>query len=427
MKKLLYISWVMVLLLAACSKDKNDPAPGERPDERLSATLDAYKAQLVGAENGWKAVLYPEGGAGYSFLLNFTADDRVRMLSDIDAGTAETSLVSTYRLKALQKPALLFDTYSYLHILADPDETKSGGVRGEGKFSDFEFSFDSVTPDSITLIGTQKGSKLVLVRASAADAANYIPRIAEHVSALENINAFTTYFRRLDLGGRSYDISIRTDIRFITFSYMEGGVMQTFTTSYYFSEDGLVLLEPFTDAGFTITALNALQYDAANREIDLQVNGAAATIRGTTRPASIDPQAARNFYNNPPNGVYWLTLGFTVEGVEDALRLRDLPDFQLLVYWPRYGTSNGTTYDLMGFVFGNSIMYGPAAVPSFTSDGRIVYRLLGTLGEIPEDHAPKVEAFTQQWTIPEGYFVIQTGADSYDLVSAKDAKTWISF
>ena len=427
MKRMIYLSWLIVVLLSACQKDDNDPAPGERPDERLTQKLSTYKAQLVGAENGWKAILYPEGGAGYSFLFDFTEDDRVRMYSDISAGTAAESLQSTYRVKGQQQPTLLFDTYSYLHILADPDETKSGGVRGEGKFSDFEFTFDSVSADSVVLTGIQKGSRLILVRATPDEAANYISRTAEQVSALENINAFTTYFKRLTIGNRSYDISIQTDVRYITFSYYDGGVLKSFSTSYFFNENGLVLLEPFNDAGFTITSLNALEYDATDGDIDFNVNNVAGRIQESTRPATIDPQAARTFYNNPPNGTYWLSLGFTIEGVEDALKLSSIPDFSVLVYWPKQGTSDGITYDLMGFAFGNSILYGPTAVPTFTNDGRIIYSRLGALGEVPEQDAPIMEAFAQQWTDPEGYYVVQTGPQSYDLVSAKDAKTWISF
>ena len=68
---------LLIGLLSACEKDDNDPAPGERPDERLDQVLSEYKAQLVGAEHGWKATLYPEGGSGYSFLFDFKENDRV--------------------------------------------------------------------------------------------------------------------------------------------------------------------------------------------------------------------------------------------------------------------------------------------------------------------------------------------------------------
>ena len=427
MRKFLLFGLLLVSMLSACDKDDNDPAPGERPDERLEKTLGEYKSQLVSAEHGWKATLFPEGGAGYSFLFRFLENDRVVTLSDISAAAATTPLESTYRLKAGQQPSLLFDTYTYLHILADPDETKSGGERGQGRSSDYEFSFEEVSPDSIVLTGNYNGSRLVLVRATAEEASNYIPRINEHIQAFEGINNFSLYFKQLTIGGQSFDIRVNTTLRTITFTYDDGSGMKSFTTGYYYTLDGVTLLQPLRIGDLTIANFNDLEYQASQNRIDLTVNGVAGSIREASKPASIDTQLARAFYNNPANGTYWLTEGFVVEGVEDAFQLSTLPDFSLLVYWPKFDDAEGTLFDLMGFVFGNSIRYGPAAVPSFPRDGRIIFQELGMLGEVPAEHAPIIEAFTQQWTDPEGYYVVQTSPSTYDLVSAKDAKTWISF
>ncbi|MHC2991698.1 hypothetical protein OB13_08900, partial [Pontibacter sp. HJ8] len=71
-------------MLSACDKEDNDPAPGERPDERLNKILTEYKTQLVGAENGWKATLFPAGAAAYTFLFRFSENDRVTTVSDIN-------------------------------------------------------------------------------------------------------------------------------------------------------------------------------------------------------------------------------------------------------------------------------------------------------------------------------------------------------
>src|SRR5690606_32590890 len=98
--------------LSSCQNDDEALPIGERPDERLNSTLANYKSQLVNAPYGWKGVLYPGAGGGYSFYFVFLQDDRVIMYSDIDANTAAVPLESTYRLKAMQRPSLLFDTYS---------------------------------------------------------------------------------------------------------------------------------------------------------------------------------------------------------------------------------------------------------------------------------------------------------------------------
>lgn len=418
---------MMIFILSACEKEED--APAQRPDERLNEVLSNYKSQLVSSVYGWKAILYPDGGAAYSFLFQFSENDRVRMYSDINQHTAAESKESTYRLQALQRPSLLFDTYSYLHILADPDASKSGGDWGEGQYSDFEFSFESASADTITLSGHYNGSRLVLVRATQDEAENYIRRIAATGRTFENINHLTTYFKRLTAGNYVFDLSMDIPGRRISFSYYEGDVARTFTTSYYYTENGLVLLEPFANSQLTIRSLTAVQYHATGRRFTLKINNDIdASIREATSPIKIDLQAVQRFYNAP--GEYWVSpYGFTIEGVPDALQLRAIPDFSFLVYWPKFNRENGTEYDLMGFVIGNSIHYGPAAVPSFTNDGRIIFNFFGTLGadNIPAAQEPTVTAVQEQWTDPQGYYVVQTGSSSYDLVSAKDARSWISF
>jgi hypothetical protein len=424
MKKIFLLCLWGAFILSACQKE-NEPAPGERPDERLNEVLSQYKSQLVGAEHGWKATLYPEGGAGYSFWLDFSESDRVTMTSDINADAA-AKLESSYRLKALQRPALLFDTYSYLHILSDPDATKSGGDWGEGKYSDFEFSFTAVSPDTVTLTGNLKGSKMILVKASQEEAENYINRILGKAGIFENINNFTTYFKRLTVGSQAFDVSVQPGIRYITFTYFEGEVSKVFTTSYLYTEEGVVLLEPFNSGGITISTINVLGYDATNSKMNLSINNAAASMQEASRPAKVDVAGARRFFNTPADD-YWISVGgFTVNGEQDAFKVGAIQGLSFLVFWPKFDQYNNRDYDLLGFVKDNTIAYGPAAIPDLTADGRIVYTHLGDLGTVPPEDEPAVTATRNQWTISEGYYVIYTGATSCDLVSAKDAKAWIS-
>ncbi|WP_162052611.1 DUF4302 domain-containing protein [Pontibacter pamirensis] len=423
MRKIWLLGLLIVSMLSACDKDDNEVAPGERPDERLNQVLSEYKSQLVNAEYGWKATLFPEGGAGYSFLFDFSENDRVITRSDINAGTA-APLESTYRLKAAQLPSLLFDTYTYLHILADPDATKSGGEWGEGRVSDYEFSFDSVSPDSIILTGNYNDSRLILVRATADEASNYISRVNENAQTFENINNFTSYFKQLEVGNQSIDIVVNTDLRTITFTYDEGSGVRTFTTSYYFTPEGLRLLQPLNVGGLVITSLNEMQYSAFRNRINLTVNGTEASIQETSSPAYVDPQVARTFYNNPPNGAYWRTVnGFTVEGVVDTFNVGSIANLELITLY----IQASPPYDGLIFWTTDGKFFGPALRSRFTDDGRIVFTYGGEFGTTPEQAAPMVNATREQLTIPEGYYVIRTGPNTYDLVSAKDGKTWISF
>jgi hypothetical protein len=354
------------------------------------------------------------------------------MRSDINAGSAATALESTYRLKAMQQPALLFDTYNYMHILADPDSRQSNGDVGAGKYSDFEFSFESVTPETITLKGNLQGSRLVLTKATQDEADNYISRIAERVKAFESINNFTTYFKRLVIGNQPFDISVDTNLRQITLTYFEGGTSKFFFTEFYYTESGVEFLTPFSFGSLNITGLNTMQYNAINQSIEFTVNNVAGTIREATRPATVDEQAARTFFNATGND-YWIAeTGFTVNGVRDAYKISSIEDFYFIAFWPkRKDTSSGQTYDLFGVVTLEpgadepTLSFGPAAVSRLTNDGRIVYSLLGMLGEQPAETEPIITPTIELWTDTQGFYVVPTQY-GVDLVSARDGKSWIN-
>ena len=109
---------VTILLFSACRKYDN--VFDQSPDARLNETLNKYKSALTSSPAGWNASLKTGSGSTYHFHFRFTDSNRVFMFADINQTTA-TARERSYRLKALQTPSLLFDTYSYLHELADPD------------------------------------------------------------------------------------------------------------------------------------------------------------------------------------------------------------------------------------------------------------------------------------------------------------------
>ncbi|MFD2033670.1 DUF4302 domain-containing protein [Belliella marina] len=169
MKKLKYIySFLFVLGLFGC--DLEEELVLDNPDERLIANLEELQEVLQSADNGWIGRMYPSGGKGFSFFFEFGANGRVKMLSDFSDETATETRESTYRLKALQRPTVIFDTYNYIHLIADPDESINGGTRGSGLDSDFEFATVSVSSGQIDLEGVKKGSKMTLYAATSAQA-----------------------------------------------------------------------------------------------------------------------------------------------------------------------------------------------------------------------------------------------------------------
>lgn len=159
----------------------------DKPNVRMEKTLNALQTQLT-TGNGWIANIYTKSTSGkaYSFFFQFKENNRVSMMSDIDATTSTVAKESSYRLKWMEQPSLLFDTYNYIHRLADPMPDSQGGSAGldgeagQGLISDFEFGItsdavkaltDNLNVDSLSMIGRYNAIPVIFYKASAADAA----------------------------------------------------------------------------------------------------------------------------------------------------------------------------------------------------------------------------------------------------------------
>lgn len=439
MKKLSIIILIIFAFLSSCKKTEKS-AFDKSPDERLTETLAAYETQLSGAQNGWKAIIKVDSGKGatYSFYFKFNNANRVVMLSDFDSLSAVTPKESSYRLKALQQPSLIFDTYSYLHVLSDPDPAVNGRNVGSGLLGDFEFYFDSVSTDSIQLVGRIHGSKLTLIPASQAEEAAFN---SGGLAAGLDINKILTYFKRLTIGGQSYDVQINPLNRQVTFSWLDtGGSLVTFTTGYYFTANGIVLTNPLVNGSQTISSLNDITWNQANQTVNLTINGATATITGIVKPLKVDVTAPRRWWQFAisNNNSYWSSFsGFHVNGVDDAFGLRSLTSgtdtYYSLFYWPKVTSGNdafgplflNATHDTLVLDYVNA-----PGFPNFTVDGRAIFVNLGDYGPpnfLPyPTSGPAAESKALLYDT-NGYYFVQTSATTYDMVSAGNGKAWITW
>jgi hypothetical protein len=438
MKRFLILSFVIVTAIASCKKE-DDPVFDKSPDERLKETLDAYQAQLSGAQNGWKALLKTAGGNGstHSFFFKFNDANRVVMLSDFDSLSAVTIKESSYRLKALQQPSLLFDTYSYLHVLSDPDNTVNGGIRGGGLLSDFEFYFDSTSVDTVKLVGRVNGSRLVLVRATPAEEAAYT---SGQLAAGLSLNKILTYFKRLTIGSQLYDVKIDPINKQFVFSWLDGsGNLQTFVTGYYLVAGGVVFTTPLINGTQTITGFNNISWDQASETVSLTAANIAATVKGVVVPLKVDIGAPERWWNyafnnrNSWGDFFWFSeKGFHVNGVDDAFGVRSLTSgtsiYLFLIYYPEFDPGN----DAFGPLFLNAagtafqLPFGATApVPNFTTDGRAIFQYLGDYGPYPNT-GPAGQSRALLYNA-SGYYFVQTGPATYDMVSAANGRSWINW
>lgn len=432
-----YLSYLLLVFIAglwSCSED-NDVFE-QTVDQRINETVTAYQQELIAAQYGWKAIIYPAGGGVYSFYFKFNDQNRVVMYSDFASESAVTSKESSYRLKAMQTPSLIFDTYSYLHVLADPDGSVNGGSYGDGLRSDYEFSFntDSLNTENITLTGTKNQSKLILIKATQEEAAAYGNGGLAKSLLFSNISKYLTYFKRVTIGGVVYEIAVNQSARTVTLNWLVGTTVNTFTTDYYYSSTGVSFITPFVNGSQTITGFTDLTWDESRLSLGMTAAGNKVTVVEAAKPLKVDVAAARRWYQAAADeGGYWFSGdGFHVNGVDDAFKVNTLnyngtSPYYYYFYWPQFGSG----YDAFGpaFVTDNalSLYYADAPrTPTFAADGRIIFVSSGVLGEAYPTSGPAVDSKNYLYDT-NGFYIIQLSDNAYDMVSAKDGKGWVSW
>jgi hypothetical protein len=431
-KTFLYLLFASTAFFSCENKD--DTLFEESADTRLNAALASYEKKLVEAPYGWNAIIYPAGGGTYGFYFKFNDQNRVVMYSDFSESSAATSKESSYRLKAMQTPSLIFDTYSYLHVLSDPDEEVNGGVRGEGLQSDFEFSIfpDSIGEDRIAFVGRKNQSRLVLTKATQAQATAYTNGELSKALLFNNISKYQTYFKRITVGNVTYELTPNQIARTLKLTWLDGNTPRNFTTGYYFSGSSLMFVTPLVNGSQTITGFTNFSWNENAVQLKFSAAGTATTVQTAIKPLAVDLAASRRWWQAPiESGGDWRTRDlFHVNGVDDAFGIKNIKFensvYQFYVYQPGVDSR----YDIFGPVFFDgesySIEYANApARPTFTSDGRVIFVDYASLGPVPTT-GPTVNAANLLYD-PSGYYLIQTSETTYDMVSAKDAKAWITW
>lgn len=278
--KFLYIALV-ILLMASCKRD-SDPILDD-PDTRLTAELVANQAKLVAAPNGWKATIYPSGGKGFSFYFKFLADGKVDMMGDVNNTSSSAPQTSTYRLKALQRPTLIFDTYNYIHLIADPDASISGGANASGLKSDFEFAFASVSGDTLKFEGTFYGNKMSMVTLSAAESQSIL---ASGLKTMTDANTAyvaankNPYLQFAD--GTKGALSIDPTAKTIKLTYLDSkGVVQTKSVAFAY---GINKLSLSAYLNYGSTYFNELLYDTANKSYYIMAGTTRINVQNSLVP-----------------------------------------------------------------------------------------------------------------------------------------------
>lgn len=452
MNRLSIYLFAAAIVITGCKKNYDDTINGQKPDARIAAAMAAYQTKLTSAPYGWIVLETTTGTAfnqgvsqagpvaAFAYYMSFTDSNKVTMFSDFDTSMAAVPKTSDFRVKSLQRPALIFDTYSYLHVPCDPDPaiSKSPFGPGYGWGTDFEFSFaDNIDPsklgDTIRLTGNLNSASAVMVQATKEQRdAYYAGGLKTTILSFGNI---LNYFKRVSAGATQFELTPSLGgAKSLDINWLDGSAnLQSITTSVYFTSTAVNLVNPPTIGNQTINSFNNVVWNAGTSTITTSINGTtAATITGSSSPLKNDPNAPFTWWNKPvTNGnVYWVSeTNFHINGVDDALKVSSLAGYSgFTLFWPQYGVNRGVHYDALIPITSDAINYAGAYGQPIFSAGTVVFPLLGTFGTIPSGDMAIFTSLIQKFAEPTGYYLIlKEDKITYDMVNVADARSWITW
>ncbi|MEP6749212.1 MAG: DUF4302 domain-containing protein [Bacteroidota bacterium] len=456
MKKLSIYFLAAAIMMAGCKKTYDDTIGGQTPDQRVSAAMAAYQNKLTQSTYGWIMIETTTGTAfnqgvsqdgpvaSFAYYMQFTDSNKVTMFSDFDTSMAAVPKTSDFRVKSLQRPALIFDTYSYLHVPCDPDPnvSKSPFGFGYGWGTDFEFSFaDNIDAaklgDTIHLTGNLNSAGAVLVKATKDQHDAYYAGALK--ANIINWGKILNYFKRVTGGTTVFEMTPGLGgAKSVDINWLDGtGNVQSANSSLYFTATSVNLVTPLSIGNQVVSSFNNLVWNAGTSVLTANINGTtAATIAGNIAPLKNDITAPKAWWNKAVNiGEYWVsTSNFHVNGVDDAFKVSSLANYAgFSIFWPEFGVSGGINYDLVSPILAvngqATIAFGAAyRPPNFTAGGTVIFPFLGTLGTVPAAAVATYTSLRQKIAEPAGfYLILKEDKLTYDMVNVADAKSWIQW
>lgn len=230
-------------VFTSCKKIEYDYIDGKTPDERSAEFSNQVRQTLLNAENGWVGYMYiPANKRGYTFYMQFKEHNRVIMYSDFTDVAMTEPKESSYSIRNTGMPSLIFDTYSYIHLPADPNSSTSGGATGVGLSSDFEYAVIKVTDDSIILRGNLKNCDLTLVKINSAELA-----LVKEGKIATQIDEVVRFFNEkqnnyVEVSEGKLGVNLTHGSRQISYQILKSdGSVSSFSGTFFYSVNGLQL------------------------------------------------------------------------------------------------------------------------------------------------------------------------------------------
>lgn len=158
MKKIFYLSMVMVMIFTSC-KDNDVNIFDKTADERAAEAIANLKSKLIAPANGWRVRYRPENTSGsFWVLMQFDSEGHVTIKSDVsaDEGAYHEQTV-TYRIDSSLGLELIIESYSFFAYLFERDDASF--------LAEYEFLYANETPDGELVFQSKsdRGNKTILL------------------------------------------------------------------------------------------------------------------------------------------------------------------------------------------------------------------------------------------------------------------------
>ena len=203
MKKLIYL-FVGALTIFACQKNEPDDLFGKSPSKRFEENQSELRNTLTSASQGWKLTYFTKEGTfgGYHFLMKFTPEGLVTMVSDFNSSTISPT-TSKYELQQGQGVKLTFTTKTYIHELSDAMQ----GKRGAGYAGEYQFLYYGKEGDKLKFKTQRKSTEqFVYFEPATAEDWTDITTLSSNLSTL--VENMSNYYMKVTANGTSTDYEI---------------------------------------------------------------------------------------------------------------------------------------------------------------------------------------------------------------------------
>lgn len=273
----IYLIVCLIAFFASCTSDFESEFDLS-PDERVNIELDKWQNALLSSETGWLVHYYPnpELLGGFSYVLKFDDKGVVNM----NWGYSDYEDSALYSVKMIDRPLLIFETYSKFSKMTDPEL----GDASKGFGGELEFAFKKFSANKDTIYMEERVNKdpFILVKASATawdDIKKYPAMNAELLRTNEEVVPFYLNLSVEGWGDTRVNMVYYDDMQKLRIYYNDGEKDVAEYMPINFTHQGFEFHHPIEINGISV---RSFKYNEAKNQFDVLDEGVVGAFKYET-------------------------------------------------------------------------------------------------------------------------------------------------